>query len=228
MPLKRPLCLKRDLDMEGKSERKYIDDLIRHTKESIRFFSNEMKAHRERSVCAALLRCLGVHFSSDEIQPNSNDPPDVFFRSARFEVIELYDKRRKRLDEYKGRLKELEKTKSISDTVVPYHPPKPISHQELRDEIIRALDIKSQKYGKSLCSTLDVLVYVVLPNRFLDIRSPIPGYEELINHGWRSVSFVIPPCSHVAFCEEIGPQFLASLSGQTKQEWKDPDGFFDL
>ena len=169
--------------MEGKSERKDIDVLIRHTKESIRFFSNEMQADRERSVCAALLRCLGVHFSYDEIQTNSNDPPDIFFRSARFELIELYDKRRKRLDEYKGRLKELEKAKSISDTLVPYHPPKPISYQELRNEIIRALDIKSQKYSKSLCSTLDALVYVGLPNRFLDIRSPFPGYEELINQG---------------------------------------------
>ena len=214
--------------MEEESEREYIDDLIRHTKESIRFFSNEMKSHRERRVCAALLRCLGVNFSPDQIQANSNDPPDVFFKSACFEVMELYDKRRKRLDEYRDRLKELEKAKSISETLVPFHRTKPISYQELCDEIIRALDIKSQKYGKSLCSILDALVYVGLPNRFLDIRSEVPEYDELINQGWRSASFVIPPFGHVAFCKESGPQFLASLSGQTKQEWKDPDGFFDL
>ena len=214
--------------MEEESERKYIDDLIRHTKESIRFFSNEMKSDRERSVCAALLRCLGVNFFPDQIQANSNDPPDVFFKSACFEVIELYDKRRKRLDEYRDRLKELEKVKSISDTLVPFHLPKLISYQELRDEITRALDRKLQKYGKSLCSTLDALVYIGLPNRFLDIGSEIPKYEELINQGWRSASFVIPPLSHVGFCKESGPKFLSSLSGQTKQEWKDPDGFFDL
>jgi len=213
--------------MQKDSEREYLDDLIRYTKESIRFFSNEMKADRERSACAALLRCLGVHFSSDEIQSNTNDPPDVLFRSARFEIVELYDMKRKRLDEYKARLRELEKAKSISDTLVPYHPPKPISHQELRDEIIQALDTKSQRYGNSLCSTLDALVYVGLPNR-LDIKSPVPGYEELINHGWRSLSFVIPPFGHVAFCKENGPQFLVSLSGRTKEEWRGPDGFFDL
>jgi hypothetical protein len=187
-----------------------------------------MKSDRERSVCAALLRCLGVTFFSHEIQANSNDPPDVFFRSAFFEVIELYDERRKRLDENRDRLKELQKAKLISDTLVLFHRPKPISHQELRDEIIRALDVKSQKYGKRLCSTLDALVYIGLPNRFLDIRSAIPDYEELIKQGWRSASFVIPPFSHIAFCKGNGPQFLASIIGQTKQEWKDPDGFFDL
>ena len=214
--------------MENESERKYIHDLIRHTKESIRFFSNEMKSHRERSVCAALLRCLGVKFSPDQININRNDPPDVFFKTACFEVMELYDKRRKRLDEYRDRLKELEKAKSISDTLIPFYQPKPIPYQELRDEITRALGAKSQKYGESLPSTLDALVYVGLPNRFLDIQSEIPEYRELINQGWRSVSFVMPPFGHVAFSNENGPRFLQSLTGQTKQEWKDPDGFFDL
>jgi hypothetical protein len=214
--------------MEEESERKYIDDLIRHTKESIRFFSNEMKSERERSVCAALLRCLGIKFLSNQIQANSNDPPDVIFKSACFEVMELFDERRRRLDEYRERLKELEKAKSISDTLVPFHQPTPISYQEFRDEIIRSLNAKSRKYGKDLCSNLDALVYIGLPNRFLDFRSEIPEYGELINQGWRSASFVMPPFGHVAFCKENGPKFLASLYRQTKQEWKKPDGFFDL
>ncbi|MDD5169686.1 MAG: DUF1780 domain-containing protein [Syntrophales bacterium] len=214
--------------MKDELEQKYIDDLIRHTNESIRFFSNVMKSERERSVCAALLRCLGIKFLSEQIQAKSNDPPDVIFKSACFEVMELYDKRRKRLDEYWERLKELEKAKSISDTLVPFHQPIPISYRELRDEIIRALDAKSRKYGKELCSTLDALVYIGLPNIFLDIRSKIPEYAELTNQGWRSVAFVLPPFGHVAFCKEDGPQFLTPLSGQTKQEWKSPDGFFDL
>jgi len=214
--------------MEEESERKYIDDLIRHTEDSIQFFSNEKKSDREQSVCAALLRCLGVKFLPNQIRANTSDPPDVFFKSAYFEVIELYDKRRKRLDEYRARLKKLKKANSMSDTIVPFHRSKPISYQELRDKIIQALDKKSQKYGKDLCSTLDALVYVGLSNRFLDIGSAIPDYKGLIDQGWRSVSFIIPPFSHVCFCKESGPKFLLSFSGQTKQEWKNLDGFFDL
>lgn len=218
----------KELCMEEESDQKYIDDLILHTKDTIRFLSNEMKSARERCVCAALLRCLGITFSPDQIRTNTNDPPDLVFRSACFEVIELYDKTRKRLDEYRARLKELQNARCMTDTLVPFHPPKPISYQELLDEIIRALDIKSQKYGKPLCSTLDALVYIGLPHRFLDVTSTIPNFEELISQGWRSVSFLIPPFSHVAFCKSDGPEFLALISGQTKREWKDSDGFFDL
>lgn len=211
-----------------KSDRKYIDDLIRHTEETIRFLSNEMKPYRERCVCAALLRCLGITFSPSQFQSNRNDPPDVFFTSASFEVIELYDRKRKRLDEYKARLEELKRAKSMADTLVHLPQPAPISYQELAQEITRALGNKSRRYGKRLCSNLDALVYIGLPSRFLDITSRTPDFAGLINQGWRSASFVIPPFSHVAFCGGDGPQFLSAISGQTRQEWKEGDGFFEL
>ncbi len=214
--------------MKEGSELKYIDDLIRHTKDSIRYFSNDMKTVRERGVCAALLRCLGIEFTPDKIHSNSDDPPDVFFKSACFEVLELYDKRRKRLDEYKDRLKELEKAKSIGDTLVPFHQPEPISYKELLDDILVALNRKASKYGKRLCLDLDALVYIGLPNRFLDIKSPIPENSVLYRQGWRSVSFVIPPFSHVIFCRGNDPLFLSAFAGATKGEWREPDGFFDL
>jgi hypothetical protein len=214
--------------MREESDQKYIHDLVRHTKDSIRFFSNDMKKVRERSVCAALLRCLGVEFTPDEIQPNNDDPPDIFFKSACFEVIELYDKRRKRLDEYKERLKELEKAKSIEDSLVPFHKSEPISYRELEDEILVTLNKKASKYGKRLCSALDALVYVGLPGRFLDVKPPIPKNDELSIQGWRSLSFIIPPYSHIVFCRNNAPKFLAAYAGHTKAEWKEPDGFFDL
>lgn len=210
------------------SDRKYIDDLIRHTEETIRFLSNDMKPYRERCVCAALLRCLGITFSPAQIQSNRNDPPDVSFTSASFEVIELYDKRRKRLAEYRARLEELKRAKFIADTLVDLPQPTPISYHEINEEIARALGSKSRRYGKQFCSTLDALVYIGLPGRFLDITSPIPDFAGLISQGWRSASFVSPPFSHVAFCGGDGPQFLLPISGQTKQEWKGADGYFEL
>lgn len=216
------------LDMEQDSEHKYIRDLIGHTKDTIAYFSNQKKAERERSVCAALLRCLGLEFVSTKIQSNNDDPPDIFFKLACFEVLELYDKRRKRLDEYKARLKELEMAKCIEDTLVPFHLPKPISYEELLNKTFAALGSKSLKYGKKLCSDLDALVYIGLPNIFLDIQSPIPKIDKLFNQGWRSLSFVIPPFSHIVFCRDDAPPFLKQFSGLTKSEWKKPDGFFDL
>jgi hypothetical protein len=210
------------------SEQKYIDDLVRHTEESIRFFSNEMKSERERSVCAAFLRCLGIDFSPGDILTNKNDPPDVIYKSARFEVVELYDKRRKRLDEYKNRLKELKTAKSMDDTLIRVESAKPISYSDLFDEISRALSKKALKYGERVCSGLDALVYVSLPNRFLRIESSIPDLKDFISQGWRSISFLIPPWSHVIWSIKEAPQFLSFLASETKSEWKEPDGFFDL
>lgn len=210
------------------SDRKYIDGLIRHTEETIRFLSNEMKSYRERCVCAAFLRCLGTTFSPAQVQSNRNDPPDVSFTTASFEILELYDRRRKRLDEYKVRLEELKRAKSIADTLVDFPQPEPISYRDLNEEITRALGRESRRYGKEHCSTFDALVYIGLPGRFLDITSAIPDFAELADQGWRSASFVIPPFSHVVFCRNSGPQFLSAISGLTKQEWKEADGYFEL
>jgi len=214
--------------MKKKSEQTYIEDLIRNTKDSIHFFSNASKTLRERSVCAAFLRCIGIEFILGEVVSNNDDPPDVVFRTARFEVMELYDKRRKRLDEYWQRLENLEKASSIQQTLVTICQHEPVSYTELLNEIISALNEKSSKYGKRLCSSLDALVYVGLTNRFLEISSSLPMNKELPSQGWRSVSFVFPPYSQVVFCGRNTPQFLTLYTGQTRMEWKKSDGLFDL
>jgi hypothetical protein len=210
------------------SEKAYIDDLIRHTEDSITFFSNSMKPERERSVCAAFLRCLGVDFSANEIVVEKNDPPDVIFGQANFEIRELYEVGRKRHDEYRERLKELKQAKTIDDTLISIKWSNPISYDFIFSGIESALSSKAKKYGLEKCSSLDALVYVSFPQKFLDIKSKIPDFYKIEAQGWRSVSFVIPPYSHVIYCKEGAPEFLTRLEGKTYMEWKKPDGFFKI
>lgn len=214
--------------MKTECEQTYIEDLIIQTKNSISFFSNAAKKTRERSVCAALFRCIGIEFTSEEIIPNNDDPPDVIFKTARFEVIEIYDKGRKRHNEYRQRLEDLGKARSLKETLVPFYKKDPVSHATLINEILLPLDKKSLKYGKKFCSSLDALAYIGLPNRFLDINSPIPMTKKLVSQGWRSVSFVFPPYSCIVLCESNAPQFLTQFDRQTRMEWKKSDGLFDL
>ncbi|MBW2664197.1 MAG: DUF1780 domain-containing protein [Deltaproteobacteria bacterium] len=210
------------------SERKYINGLISHTKDSIKFFSNSMKPERERCVCAAFLRCLGIDFSVNGIIAQKPDPPDVIFASAKFEIIELYEDGRRRHDEYRKRLDDLKKAKSMEGALIRIKWPIPISYDKLFTGIKQALNEKAERYGKNLCSSLDVLVYVSLPQRFLDINSDPAKFDEIMAQGWRSVSFVIPPYSHVVYCKENAPTFLSAFSGKTRIEWKAPDTFFEL
>lgn len=209
------------------SEKTYISDLISHTDNSFRFFSNSMKPERERSVCAAFLRCLGIDFSVNDIIAQKDDPPDVIFGPAKFEIRELYEEGRRRQDEYRDRLDELKQANSMDDTLIPIKWPTPISYKQIFSGIQRALTSKAKRYGENLCSSLDALVYISLPQRFLDINSELSKFDKMA-HGWRSVSFVIPLHSHVVYCKETAPGFLSELSGKTQMKWEDPDTFFDL
>ena len=87
--------------MTSNTNQKYIANLVTHSEETLAMLSNAQKAKRERMVCAAFLRCLGISFSSKDIESSQDDPPDVTFKDACFEVRELIDKGRKRGDEYK-------------------------------------------------------------------------------------------------------------------------------
>ena len=214
--------------MTNEADLKYIEELVAHSEETLALLSNQEKTKRERTVGAAFLRCLGIAFSPDDIQSPQNDPPDITFQDASFEVRELLDEGRKRGDEYSERHEALTQATSIEDTLLPYTSPTPISYNKIFQLVTAALSRKALRYGKDGCSNLDALVYVNLQHRFLNPNTDMVNFDILLSQGWRSVSFVTPPYSHVIFAHENAPAFLKAKAGVTKQEWNDPDTFFEL
>lgn len=99
------------------NEEEYLKILISDGEESVSFFSNKRKSERERLICAAFLKCLGVDFSINEIDSLSyrQQPPDIIFRSARFEVREILDENRRRHDEFKKKLNNVRNAKNMKD-----------------------------------------------------------------------------------------------------------------
>ena len=95
------------------NEIELIKQMISDTEESIKFFSGQKKPDREQSVCAALLRCLGIKFKIADLKPIRNDPPDICFSTANFEIKEYLDDGIRRHEEYK---KFLEKLKTVKKT----------------------------------------------------------------------------------------------------------------
>lgn len=187
-----------------------------------------MKSHRERCVCAAFLRCMGINFQAEDIYPQKHDPPDVIFGSSQFEVKELLDKNRKRTDEFRDRLNVLCAAGSMEDTLIDIKNPHPISLTELFDQIFNELKPKAIKYKNNGYSGLDALVYVCLRNRFLDAKSVFPDSKSFANQGWRSVSFVFPPYACVMWADQDAPAILSCFTGVLRSEWKDPDGLFEI
>ncbi len=214
--------------MTNSSDQKYREDLIAHTEETLSLLSNREKTRRERMTCAAFLRGLGISFSLDDIKSVKNEPPDVIFGEACFEVRELLDHGRRRGDEYKERHETLINSTSIEDTLLPRKSIKSISYAELINLIIFALSKKASSYEKTVLSNLDAFVYVNLNSKLLDPATNIPNLDALIAQGWRSVSFVFVPYSHIIFTQDTAPDFLKRYTELTRNEWGNPSTFFDI
>lgn len=103
-------------------DRKIIEEHKQRLRESLKFFSNEMKPERERWVCRELLENLGIEVLDSELVSSKEDPPDVLFRSARFEVKELIDEDRPRMAEYKESLARAETATDAGELLEHYEP----------------------------------------------------------------------------------------------------------
>jgi len=71
------------------TDRQFIADLQQHAAEARTLFSNAEKPARERMVVRALLRCIGVSFSDDDIRTSKEEQIDVVFGQASFQVMTI-------------------------------------------------------------------------------------------------------------------------------------------
>jgi len=208
-------------------DRAVINQLISDAEASIAFLSNPSKKERERLACIAFLRCLGVSFQKDHVISIDDDPPDVRFDGANFEVKEYLDDNRRRHDEYKKKLERLEKAQKLSDLLEPYTPLGPLVVSEVAGSITEFLEEWASIYGKEICSTLDALVYFNLAERYLTDEGSRPGVSDMVDQGWRSVSTITNTLSYVFFASPTAPDFLRNNVAQTKKEWSG-SGLFEL
>lgn len=59
-----------------KTETEYLEKLRKHAKDTRAFLSNKMKSERERSVCRAFLRSIGVPFQEQELIVPTDEPSE--------------------------------------------------------------------------------------------------------------------------------------------------------
>lgn len=210
-------------------EQEYIAELRRHASETRELLSNRRKPERERMVVRAFLRCVGVQFSDYEIQASSNEPVDVVFRAARFQIMEILGNRkrglawREREDHYKN-------AKQTSDLIEPWTSSEPMSFGEVSRVIAKDLAKKASHYGVDNSSKLDALVNVDLSGRHLwPLESTLEAEvsDALSQQGWCSVSMLFLPYGLVLTAKPDAPDFLKDDAGVILNKWPNPDGWFD-
>ncbi len=192
-------------------ERKECVDKI---KEAIHFLSNVRKPDREVLVVRHFLFQLCIEFSDEEIQASSDEPVDVVYCDAKFQVKEIYDKGRKRGDEYKESLRKAEIATSASDFLEHYSPQK-ITYYDVASFVAKQASVWQQKYGPSECMSTDLLFYFNLQDIHVvgNVLTDVDAYSSEMA-AWRSVSVFLGDCAFVLHVSEKAPGFLKTAKGK--------------
>jgi hypothetical protein len=151
------------------------------------------------------------------VKSSANEPPDVCFRTARFEVKEILDPGRERHREYKEALVEALANGVVSNEQIGYSP-KDITPVCVGELIQARLAELANHYAPAVKANLDALLYVNLTEYWLTV-GPMPQPQTFAQYGWRSVSAVYGG-RHALFFDAAtsAPEFLRARVGTVLTE----------
>jgi len=179
--------------------------------ESVDFFSPQRKEERELWIGISFIKNLGLTFNQNECKSPLQDPPDILFRDAQFEIKEILDPGRKRHKEFKDKLENSYSAESPDDFLENYTPID-ISTKDIGNLVEGFLKERSNKYDPKTKQGLDLLIYVNLTKHFF-ISGEMPKTSCFLKYGWRSVSVLFGWSSLVFYANHSSPKFLKEREG---------------
>ncbi len=164
----------------------YLRLLTIQAEQANAFLSNARKWERERWVCQRLLQGLNIPYRSEDFTPAGQEPPDVLFRDAAFEVFFVLDQGRRLNDEWREELQRRRSAFSLAQLVRREARPRRISAQELIGRLGPTLGKKARNYrerGLDL-GELDIIAFASLKREVLDLNSHFPPPTEYLRCRW--------------------------------------------
>jgi hypothetical protein len=202
-----------------------LEEIRQVLRDSIQYFSNSSKEKREIWICSQFLKNLGVEFDHAHLI-SDEDPPDVFFRGARFEVKECLTKDRQRTDEYRKALRRSEQA-SGSEDLGRHFTQAAFARDNTSDvrwpdsdwvaDIRCGLSGWAKKYEPKFKKSLDVLVYHNVDGFFDESLVPPPS-DTFESYGFRSISMTTDSCAWVLSAGPLAPDFIASPIGPIRRQ----------
>lgn len=191
------------------SDNEYLEQVRKARAESVHYFSSNNKPERERWVVIEFLTNLGVSFVESEVQSIVDEPPDVRFRSAAFEVKEIQDPGRRRHAEFKAALERANAATSPRDLLEPVAP-RDITYTEICDRVENEVARFATKYSVDVRAKLDLLFYVNLEDVFGYVATPLPPSSRWEQYAFRSVLTVMGCLSGVLMASDSAPEFIVA------------------
>lgn len=173
-------------------------------------FSRKFKHWREWNNAVDFLTNLHIGVDDGQVFCSPQDPLDVLYKGAAFEVKEIMDEGRRRHDEVKRALQQSLQNKEDNFTrkfvidLVPADAGKLIAVQ---------LDVLAERYQADVKASTDLLFYINKLDHWFD-DGPMPSAALFEPYGWRSVSAVI--ASIVFHARNSAPAFLQENLGKVR------------
>ena len=185
----------------------YLEAQRKARAESVEFFRAANKPERERWVAREFLANLGLEFTDVEVRSPDQDPPDVKFRDANFEIKEMLSEGRRRHQEYKEGLKRALEATSPSDLVEMYTP-RDVPIFDVCDKVYKQAKEFAERYATDSRKDLDLLFYVNLTDVTGLRETPFPDLAPIDVLGGRSFSFLMGYRSCTLSVSADAPSFL--------------------
>jgi hypothetical protein len=149
------------------------------------FLSNARKWERERWVCQRLLQGLNVPYRAEEFHAAGQEPPDVLFRDASFEVFFVLDEGRRLNDEWRDELLRRRSAFSLSQLVRREAKPRRIPAHEFLLRLAPTLRKKAHNYkerGMDL-GELDIVAFASLKREGAGPQQSFPAAHRILAPG---------------------------------------------
>ncbi len=183
---------------------KWKQEYIRGLEESLAFFRRASKPEQEKWVVRRLLSALAIEFEESEITRGKEEPTDIMFRDAHFQVKEVLDPGRKRTEEYIQKLERAKVAKSFRDVLEDYTP-QDISFREIVERCAKYVSDIGNHYGPNERKRTDLICYF----NYVDYHETDTIKIEAGNKDFRSFSVVSNRfCAVINTCVDA-PSFLS-------------------
>lgn len=199
------------------NESDYLRLLTRQAEQANDFLSNARKWERECWACQRLLQALKVPYRQEDFVAPTQQPPDVLFRDATFEVFFVLDQGRRLNEEWKEELLRRRMAQNLNQLIRREQRPRRIPCAELQARLAPTLRKKAHNYTERGIDPreLDLLAFVSLKRETPDFNTPFPPPTEYLRQGWRSLSVVGPTFARVLFAHSDAPDFLRGSLGRS-------------
>jgi len=201
-----------DEDNDTGEHKGALHERVEALRASVEFFSSKMKQDRELWAAREFLEYLGVTVEPTELSPSEDEPPDVLYSEARFEIKEVLDPERRRGAEYKEALKKAESAKHPKELLEPYSP-RSVTIDEAVARVAEASGRCKHKYAPAVIRQLDLLFYFNFQECGV-IGHQLPRAGLVSGLQWRSISVVGNDCAFVVCANEDAPDFIRSACGK--------------